>query len=596
MSNVLNLSALNDFFKIFCKESGVSLQQDSGISSAQIDNKGVVYVPTPDHLNADKIISSSFQQAGFMHKDLEFARAVHNKLADPKNPLQAMTVDTIFSHLSERNLNGEYAGRDKILVDHHLGNPEDLSKLPPQLQALKAIDLASRRKWQSSLLQEPTLDGKAEDMLRAMDFDYDKEMEEILVSKDSKRLEQLVNKMVEQITNAQPTQSEGDGEDGDRNGESGTDSGHSEDSGKDGKQGEQPAEGAGESEGEGSGAGEDGQPGEGESKEDQRGVSGTDGEPKQEDRDSGKQIGGRGASVADDSAPELNASHCKIKFKQQAALEYDGSGYRPSNNAPEFKKKDGLSNVDANDKRAIDKYVSSSFISKKIQRYLKVMSTSMYEGGKSRGRINTSALHSMYKKDTVPKLFKTKTLSHLKNDTAVVILQDCSGSMGGNKYLMASACSILIAETLRDLRINHELYGFTDLSRVVIYEYKKAGEKNVSRDSLVNRYAQERQMSNNNDGDAILLVAEKLVSLPEKNKILIVLSDGAPASSSADGDPGKRLKEVNKYIQEQTPIHLIGVGIMDKNVEKYYKHHTVVKEMSQLDERLMEILKEAILK
>jgi hypothetical protein len=247
----------------------------------------------------------------------------------------------------------------------------------------------------------------------------------------------------------------------------------------------------------------------------------------------------------------------------------------------------------------INDLTKDATISKSVQKYFKIMSKDTWTYGLKQGRIHGKNLYRLYATDTQqPKIFKQKNAHRLKTNTAVQIMIDSSGSMNSNdKYANAAACAILISGTLTDLRIPHEILGFTDVDcSIRIYPFKLYNEV-YNKKRLLERFASTMRRSYTPDAEAIVLGASRLMERKEDNKLMIVLSDGTPEGNCIkDGRDGVwYLKEVCKILDDDESVELIGIGIMDNSVEQFYKNHVVISSPDQLEEVLIEALERTLI-
>lgn len=207
-------------------------------------------------------------------------------------------------------------------------------------------------------------------------------------------------------------------------------------------------------------------------------------------------------------------------------------------------------------------------------------------------------------------------------DTAVTILVDASGSMGGTKMHLAATVCAALAECLNQTPVKLEILcfdtslcsdafpkdildaysaiyngrGTNDFHRVdsittwVVKDFKDTLRE--SRISIGNMW--NFGFNSNADGDSILEAAKRLMKVRTKKRIMLVLSDGQPAYSCLFGDQFDHTKNCVEKVAKQG-IHIVGIGIMSDAVAKYYPNHTVVRDINDLDKTVMDKLAKMIL-
>ena len=136
-----------------------------------------------------------------------------------------------------------------------------------------------------------------------------------------------------------------------------------------------------------------------------------------------------------------------------------------------------------------------------------------------------------------PRVFERKRQPGNKSDISILMLIDESGSMAGSidrsnvmsesKIITAQKAAILLAEVFGNLHIPIKVVGFTESGRIVQhYHYLSWVNTPIERTKLMTISAR----SSNFDGYAIRYASELLQKRPERHKMLIVISDGMPAS------------------------------------------------------------------
>lgn len=234
-----------------------------------------------------------------------------------------------------------------------------------------------------------------------------------------------------------------------------------------------------------------------------------------------------------------------------------------------------------------------------IRKLLQVKSQSVKIYGQKQGRIANKSIHRVTMKGTGEyqrKVFR-KTIENNILDTAVTILADFSGSMGGEKQEHSMASCLLLNDTLAKIGIPVEILGFTeswsDKSQMYVF---KTHKKPVSRDKLLESMgrASAHNMGGNADGEAVLWAYDRLRRQENKRKILIVLSDGEPACGRS-GDIYGFTKEVVKKIETDKQAEIYGIGIMSRTVRNIYSHHQVINSADELETALLSVIKNYIL-
>jgi cobaltochelatase CobT len=175
-------------------------------------------------------------------------------------------------------------------------------------------------------------------------------------------------------------------------------------------------------------------------------------------------------------------------------------------------------------------------------------------------------------------------------DTAVTLLLDQSGSMRGQRMLFAAATTDIVQEFLLTLGFTSEVLGFTTsawrggrsrrrwkwrfrpghpgrLNDILHVIYKSADDRRPNTGSWDFRHMLRPDLPKENiDGEAILWAAKRLLSQPQSQKHLIVVSDGAPVDDSTLLENGltylgDHLQIVVRRIAEARQINLAAIGI-----------------------------------
>ncbi|ABC63832.1 cobaltochelatase subunit CobT [Erythrobacter litoralis] len=202
-------------------------------------------------------------------------------------------------------------------------------------------------------------------------------------------------------------------------------------------------------------------------------------------------------------------------------------------------------------------------------------------------------------------------------DTVVTLLIDNSGSMRGRPISIAAISADIMARTLERCGVKTEILGFTtrawkggqarekwladgkppqpgrlnDLRHIL---YKKADEPWRRARRNLGLMMREGLLKENIDGEALLWAHNRLIARPEDRRILMVISDGAPVDDStlsvnSAGYLESHLRKVIDWIEKQSPVQLVAVGI-GHDVTRYYKRAVTIMDVEQLGGTIIEQL------
>ena len=96
------------------------------------------------------------------------------------------------------------------------------------------------------------------------------------------------------------------------------------------------------------------------------------------------------------------------------------------------------------------------------------------------------------------------------------------------------------------------------------------------------------------DGEALIWAHNRLLARPEDRRILMVISDGAPVDDStlsvnSAGYLETHLRKVIEWIEKQSPVQLVAIGI-GHDVTRYYKRAVTIMDVEQLGGTIIEQL------
>lgn len=518
-------------------------------------------------------------------------------LADDYELLTEYNIDTssfyggglncLTDYRQEKHNLGMYAGRDYFLGAAHKIAFEDIIKTHEKTlpafddansdagihMALLAWDSAGRAEWQppmigmSNVLRSilhPNVDAKVQKLI---DGGYTERMDTATCAQD---LHDIWNHMLEHVWERDPDEekqkaqsSEGEGEDGEgAEGESGSEA-------SDGKDGDKTGKGSKDS--------------------------------KSEDKEDGERKGGK-ISWRD---LQIN-KHDTANAASYEPLEIDYWGYAETAKFPVSTPKErnyetGKGNVETSVNSRYDRKTRSanvhSGLSNKIRKLLQVKTQTQNMYGQKKGRLANKSIHRVGMTGTGgyrEKVFKQK-IQRYSLDTAVTVLIDFSGSMGGDKMEHAIVSGMMLNEAISKIGVPLEVLGFTDKRANSIMNVFKTFDKPISTEELRIRMCKAtNDMSSNADGEAILWSIDRLHRRKNKRKVLIVLSDGQPASNR--GDCYQFTKDVIDQVHREGRVEIYGIGIQDNTVKELYPHWSVIRHEDELEDAVLKVVKNHILK
>lgn len=149
--------------------------------------------------------------------------------------------------------------------------------------------------------------------------------------------------------------------------------------------------------------------------------------------------------------------------------------------------------------------------------------------------------------DRQGKIFNKKNIPN-ETDLAVTLLIDESGSMKGFRINAAKITSIILQNFCESLDIPLQIAGHYSSSLTVRYDVYKDFNESDGKDKY--RICQITNSDNGNrDGAALQFAGELLLKRPERNKLLILISDGQPAALNYYGEESfKDLRNIKKRL------------------------------------------------
>lgn len=223
------------------------------------------------------------------------------------------------------------------------------------------------------------------------------------------------------------------------------------------------------------------------------------------------------------------------------------------------------------------------------------------------GRLNKKLLRIIT--DDNPKLFYKKQEKSPDIDAVFTLLVDCSASMF-DKMDQSKLGIILFHETLKSVRVPHKIVGFWEDTN----ESTKTRQPNhfyevISFETSLNQQSGPEIMQlspeeDNRDGYAIRHMTEQLMKKNEKQKFLLVFSDGEPAATGYERngiiDTHEAVLEARKLGIEVINVFLSNGEVNEatqKTIQNIYgKYSVFVDKIEELPEQLYPLLKRLLLK
>ncbi len=199
--------------------------------------------------------------------------------------------------------------------------------------------------------------------------------------------------------------------------------------------------------------------------------------------------------------------------------------------------------------------LSSVMLDNKYDRMLK---------GRTRGKLDMTRL---YKVPTEARsVFKQKQARRGKSYNVMLVVDE-SGSMSGDKAERAAECAVFLAKAFEGININVAIIGFNAyITTRKEFEGKADYDRIYEAIRTMNFH---RGSGDNNDWDALNKAYHMFDKAPEGENILIMLSDGQPATDDYD----RRFIDI-KGNEEEPPKGTDRLDGWQKN-QKEHLHHLV---------------------
>ncbi|WP_367190444.1 cobalamin biosynthesis protein CobT [Burkholderia sp. Ed8] len=253
-------------------------------------------------------------------------------------------------------------------------------------------------------------------------------------------------------------------------------------------------------------------------------------------------------------------------------------------------------------------------LKRQLERALKVDEHTRWKREQERGDLDRAALARVATSPGYRTPFRVRRATPGR-DAAVSLLIDCSGSMAGSKIELATLCAAALCDALIQLGFACEVLGYSSAEDAAMRaHYQRWIDDGLSTFGY-NRFVERLDLRvykrfdsdnpsgiaclecghENPDGEALSWAAERLLSTPARRRILMVLSDGSPATG--DGHPAILRTDLHARVDalRARRVELIGVGILDDAVESFYPVSRVVEHLNALPGAAFAVLSDTLL-
>ncbi|WP_419690479.1 cobaltochelatase CobT-related protein [Burkholderia theae] len=250
----------------------------------------------------------------------------------------------------------------------------------------------------------------------------------------------------------------------------------------------------------------------------------------------------------------------------------------------------------------------------RLERALKVDEQTRWKREQERGQLDRTSLVRLATTPGYRTPFRVKRAAPGR-DAAVSLLIDCSGSMAGKKIELATLCAAALCDALMQLGFACEVLGYSSVEDAAMRAHYRRWIDDGKETFGYNRFVERLDLRvykrfdsdnpsglaciecghENPDGEALSWAAERLLSKRARRRILMVLSDGFPATG--DGNPAILRTDLRARVDalREQRVELIGVGILDDSVEAFYPVSSVVEHLQELPGAAFSVLSDTLL-
>lgn len=239
-------------------------------------------------------------------------------------------------------------------------------------------------------------------------------------------------------------------------------------------------------------------------------------------------------------------------------------------------------------------------LANKIRRLLQVRSQARYTTGATEGKIHRkrayrAALPTIgdghWNREIFKRRYQDDTL-----DVCVEILCDFSGSMSGEKMAHAAFGGYILSDAIgRVLKVPTQVATFSETGVSSVICVLKNWNESVSEEMYKDRVCRaSNTMGGNDDASAIAWAYDDILKRKEKRKIIIVLSDGSPASGRM-GDCMRATMDMVKEIEQSRQVEIYGIGIQSRNVNHIYSESETISHPKEIEDAILNTVKRKLL-
>jgi cobaltochelatase CobT len=249
---------------------------------------------------------------------------------------------------------------------------------------------------------------------------------------------------------------------------------------------------------------------------------------------------------------------------------------------------------------------------RQLQRHLLAMQMRSWEFDRDQGVLDAARLTRVITHPLEPLAYMQEAQLRFP-DTVVTLLLDNSGSMRGLPIANAAMCAELLGRALERCGVKTEILGFTTrswgggraraqwltagrpvhpgrISELLHVVYKSADEPWRRARSCLGLMLDDGLLKENMDGEALLWAHQRLLRRPERRRILLVISDGAPRDDATleANDAGyleRHLHTVIDGIEARAAVELAAIGI-GHDVTRYYRRAITLPGVNVLGEAM----------